>query len=796
MPAKIDRRHQLKKFGIPNKKIWIYPLIFAFRVKQLFLIPVLLAGYISCWCQTITFSGRVTGENAPLSGASIEIKKLKKFAISDSAGNFSIPGLQPGNYLLHVSMIGYEPFHENIRVTEGTNGSRDFNLLSITTSLDGVVVTGTMRPVQKKESPILVEVYTPQFLKKNPVPSIFEALQNVNGVRPQLNCNVCNTGDIHINGLEGPYTMITIDGMPIVSSLASVYGLFGIPTQLIDRIEIVKGPASGLYGSEAIGGLINIITKSPDKAPTFTFNAMSTSWLENSIDGGVRFRLGKKINNLLGVNYFNYQHAVDNNKDNFTDVTLQHRISIFNKINFQRKNQRIASVAGRYFYEDRWGGEIQWNRKFRGTDSVYGESIRTSRWEMIGNYQLPIDEKMMFSFSATGHHQNSYYGILPYFADQKIYFGQLTWDKRISNNHTALLGLAGRYNYYDDNSTATTDTLNGNNKAERFFLPGIFLQDEWKLSSKHHLLLGLRYDRHSIHKNILTPRFAWKWSLDDKQTIRVNAGTGFRVVSLFTEEHAALTGARAVEVKEKLKPEKSYNVNVNYSTRITGNKSAFNFDASAWYTYFHNQIIPDYLSDPNKIIYGNLNGHSVSRGFTLNGEGHIARRLKILTGVTIQDVAKFEDDGNGKKTKHEILLTEKWSGTWALTYSFPASGISIDYTGNIYGPMRLPLVSAVDPRRPTSPVWSIQNLQLTKKISPCIELYAGVKNLLNWTPAKNNPFIIARSHDPFDKKVDHDAAGNVLSTSENPYALTFDPAYVYAPNQGRRAFAGFRLQVK
>ncbi len=747
-------------------------------------------------CNSQSFSGRIMHDTMPLPGATIEIKKLKLAVISDETGHFSITSLQPGNYLLHISMIGYEAYHGNILVPRDVSSPQVFNLVPVSSSLDAVVVTGTMKPMLKKESPILVEVYTPQFLRKNPVPSIFEALQNVNGVRPQLNCNICNTGDIHINGLEGPYTMITIDGMPIVSSLASVYGLFGIPTQLIDRIEIVKGPASGLYGSEAIGGLINIITKSPDKAPAFTFNAMSTSWLEHSVDAGAKFRIGKKASSLLGINYFNYQNPVDNNKDNFTDVTLQHRISVFNKISFKRKNDRLASLAGRYFYEDRWGGEMHWNRKWRGTDSVYGESIRTSRWEAIGNYQLPTTEKMIFSFSATGHHQDSYYGITPFFADQKIYFGQLTWDKNVSHNHSALIGLATRYNYYDDNSTATKDTLTGNNDPEKVFLPGIFLQSEWKLNNKHHLLLGMRYDYHSVHKNILTPRIAWKWSLNDKQIIRVNGGTGFRVVSLFTEEHAALTGARAVEVKEKLKPEKSYNINVNYSTRITGSKAALNVDLSGWYTYFHNQIIPDYLTDPNKIIYENLDGFSISRGITLNAEGNLSRRIRILTGITLQDVAKFENDGAGKKIKQNILLTEKWSGTWAFTYSFPVNGITIDYTGNIYGPMQLPLISVLDPRKPTSPVWSIQNIQATKKFSSLFEIYGGIKNLLNWTPAKNTSFILARSHDPFDKKVEYDGSGNVLATAENPYALTFDPAYVYAPNQGRRLFLGVRIHVK
>jgi outer membrane receptor for ferrienterochelin and colicins len=93
-------------------------------------------------------------------------------------------------------------------------------------------------------------------------------------------------------------------------------------------------------------------------------------------------------------------------------------------------------------------------------------------------------------------------------------------------------------------------------------------------------------------------------------------------------------------------------------------------------------------------------------------------------------------------------------------------------------------------------VWSLQNLQVTKWISGKVELYGGIKNLFNWTPVKGNPFLIARAHDPFDKRVDFDGTGNVLQTPENPYALTFDPSYVFAPNQGRRFFAGLRLTFK
>ncbi|MGZ8557805.1 MAG: TonB-dependent receptor [Chitinophagaceae bacterium] len=729
-----------------------------------------------------------TGE--ALAGATIHLNDSSQAMVCDGKGKFVMQ--VPGNLSLLVTATGFE-------TKEFFLSSKNHVVILLTPiekEIDAVVVTGTMKVVKKLDSPVAVEVYTTQFFKKNPTPSIFESLQNVNGVRPQLNCSVCNTGDIHINGLEGPYTMITIDGMPIVSSLASVYGLFGIPTQLIDRIEIVKGPASGLYGSEAIGGLINIITKSPEKAPLFNINAMTTNWLEHNLDIGTKFKVGKKSTSLLGVNYFNYQQPVDKNKDRFTDVTLQHRISVFNKLSFARKNNRLATVATRYFYEDRWGGDMRWNKSFRGGDSLYGESIYTRRWELIGNYQLPVKEKMSFSFSATSHNQNSYYGAIPYMGKQRIAFGQLIWDKQAGVDHNLLIGSALRYNYYDDNSTATIDTLTGRNNPDNYAIPGVFLQDEWKLNTKHLLLLGLRYDHHPVHKGIFTPRIAWKWTMKDKQVLRLNAGTGFRVVSLFTEEHAALTGARAVEIKESLRPERSYNINLNYTRHHSWDRVSLNADASIWYSHFTNQIIPDYDTDPEKIIYKNLLGYSLSQGATLNAELNIGNRFKSLMGITIQDISKVEKDQQQKIIRSQPVLTEKWSGTWAITYTFPLAGLAIDYTGNIYGPMRLPLLSANDPRPAFSPVWSIQNLQITKLVNRNFELYGGIKNLLNWTPAKSSPFLIARSHDPFDKKIEYDGNGKILATAENPYALSFDPTYVYAPNQGIRFFAGVRVTIK
>lgn len=731
-------------------------------------------------------SGKVTTEGEPLPFANVYIAQINKGAVTDDNGNYNLANVPNGIYTLSASFTGFSKESQTV-VLSGETQIKNFDLKE-DNSLNEVVISGTLKPVLRIESPVPVEVYSQAFLKKNPTPSIFDALQTVNGVRPQLNCNVCSTGDIHINGLEGPYTLILIDGMPIVSGLSTVYGLSGIPNSLIEQVEIVKGPASSLYGSEAVGGLINVITKLPEYAPRLSVDAFGTTWGETNFDLGLKHNFGK-ASALLGANYYNYSNPKDENGDNFTDVTLQDRVSLFNKWSFKRKENRIASLAGRFFYEDRWGGEMNWNPTFRGGDEVYGESIYTTRYELLGSYQLPISEKILFNFSYTDHDQNSVYGDVKYMAKQRIGFGQFTWDKKFGN-HDMLFGVAGRYNYYDDNTTATA---NGDkNEPEEIIIPSAFVQDEYKFNEKNTLLLGARYDYDERHGSIFTPRLAYRLKVNENNILRLNAGTGFRVVNLFTEDHAALTGAREVIIEGELDPERSYNVNLNYLKKMYLNGAAImNFEASAWYTYFTNAILPDYDRNPNQIIYANLDGNAVSKGIGFNVDTHFSNRFKAILGFTYQDVTTTE---NGETTQQ--MLTEKFSGTWALTYRIFKYNLSVDYTGNLFGPMRLPLLGDLDPRPDYSPTWSIQNIQLTYDGIKNIEFYGGVKNLLNWTPAKNAQFLISRANDPFDKEVVFDSSGNPTATPNNPYALTFDPNYVYAPNQGIRGFLGIRYTLK
>lgn len=753
-------------------------------MKKLFLILLLFGLQISFAQETSTISGYISGEGHKLQLVNVQLTGTKHKTVTDSLGYYKLENVAVGNYTIQVSQVGFQTIKKKIEVIKDSIQSYDFELTDNENQLNEVVVSGTLKAVKRLESAVPVEVYSPVFFKKNPTPSIYEALQNINGVRPQLNCGVCNTGDIHINGLEGPYTLVLIDGMPIVSSLSTVYGLSGIPNSLVERIEIVKGPASSLYGSEAVGGLINIITKNPTNAPLFSADVFTTSYLETNVDLGMKFNASKKSTTLLGINYFDYNQVVDKDKDGFTDVTLSQRISVFNKWNFQRESNRLFSIAARGMYEDRWGGDVRWDKKYRGGDEIYGESIYTKRGELIGSYQLPFEEKLMLSFSGNVHYQDSRYGTTSYIANQKIGFLQLTWDKKIGRNDF-LAGIATRYSYYDDNTTATKE-------AESTWLPGIFVQDEITLSPKSQVLLGMRYDYNSIHGSIYTPRVAYRWKTNENTIFRLNAGTGFRVVNLFTEDHAALTGSRDVVIKSDLKPERSVNANLNYIQKINfANGTFIGIETTAFYTRFSNKIISDYETDPNKIIYDNINGYAISQGISTNVDLNFTNGLKFILGATVLDNKNVQDG-----ISERPFLTENFTATWSVSYKIEPWNLLLDYTGNLYSPMKLPLLSDLDPRDPNSPWYSIQNIQFTYFGWKNFELYGGVKNLLNFTPKRNNPFLISRTNDPFDKNLQYDAAGKVLVTPDNPYGLTFDTTYVYGQNQTIRGFFGLRYTLR
>ena len=751
---------------------------------------VLLVLSISMTAQNARILGVVHHESELLPYVSIGLKNSSLGTQTNEKGQFEFKGLVEGTYRLTFNYLGFKRHEIEVNLSQTVQElTLDISLEPIENKLEEVVITGTMKPMSRSESPVPVEIYTAKFFSANPTPSLFESLQHVNGVRPQLNCNVCNTGDIHINGLEGPYTMVLLDGMPIVSGLSTVYGLTGIPQSLIDRIEIVKGPASTLYGSEAVGGVINVITRSPDASVHVSADLMATSWQEYNLDIGASVKINKTVSALLGVNHFLFDQTIDKNGDGFTDVALQDRKSFFSKWSFTRPSTKPLHLAMHYVHENRWGGETQWTAAERGGDQIYAESIYIDRWELIGTYGLPVKEDIKLQWSANSHVQDAAYGITLFQGAQYIGYAQLIWNKELNKRNDLLLGSTYRYTHYNDNTFATGSA--DNDVPSQTHLPGLFAQDQWKLHEQWTMLSGMRWDYNSAHGHIFTPRLNLKWNSKDKRTsMRLSLGNGYRIAQVFTEDHAALTGAREVVFLDELKPERSWNTNLNALKRIScANGTFITLDASAWYTYFSQRILPDYNTDPNKIIYANLNGHSISQGLSLSIDIDWSNGIDSQLGITAMDLSVTEEG----KAPFRPVLTENISAVWQIGYSFPSANISIEYTGNLYSPMKLPLLGPLDERPAESPWWSTQNIKCSKSFTYGIDLYFGIKNLLDFTPPANS---IARAFDPFDQEVTFDEAGQVVPSPENPQALTFDPSYVFAPNQGRRFFIGISYTLR
>lgn len=714
---------------------------------------------ISGICGAVTITGKVVDDEGPVAYANVYIIETEGGGATDIDGRYSIEVPEFGEYTLQFSATGLRKERVVVQV-DSDPMVYDFKMQVLDTELNEVVVTGTLKETFIGESPVKVEILTAEFFKNTPNNNLMEAIQNVNGVQEQINCGVCATNDIHINGMEGPYTLLLIDGMPIVSGLASVYGFNGIPTSLIERVEIIKGPSSTLYGTEAVGGVINVITKSSQNLPLAFLNTFYTTHQEFNADLAVAPRIVDKVSTVLSVNYYDNQYRMDFNGDNFTDIPLNNRISLFNKWQFQSESGLRSSLAVRYYKEDRFGGVMEWTDAFRGSDSIYGESIYTERIEVIGSLRFTENIKLDLSYNT--HDQDSYYGDTWYKADQQVLFGNLLWTKE-AGRHDVIVGLTSRYNTYTDNSPGETDDAQ--------FIPGVFVQDEFAITDRASLLGGIRFDHHNAHGLIISPRLNWKQKLGTYTTMRVNLGTGFRQVNLFTEDHAALTGSRQVLIQSELQPEESYNATLNLNHVYVLGEGVGTLDVDIFYTYFTNKIVPDYETDPNLIIYDNLQGYGITRGASVSVNHTFQCPLSVKIGATLQDVYQVEENESGVEEKTQQIFAPLISGTFGIGYKLKKAGLHLSYTGRVMGPQHLPTYDAPFNRAEISPWWTIQNFQITKTFEFGLEAYVAVKNIFNYTQ------------------------GSPLIDPANPFGDDFDTAYAYGPLQERRYVFGLRYSL-
>lgn len=723
------------------------------------------------FAQSGSVSGTITHNEEPVEFVNIYISGVEKGTITDQLGKFEIKRVPIGEYTIRISYVGFKTIEQPINVRSGSNELGTIELETSNVYGDEIVVTGTMRKTYVKDSPVKVNLIKSEQLQQGRTSSnIMDLISSVNGLSTQLNCGVCGTNAIRINGVEGPNTAVLIDGMPIMGALASVYGLNGISPSIIDRVEVIKGPQSTLYGTQALGGVVNIITKNPETTPTFSADIYTKNTQESNINVAYSPK-SERFEGFVSGNVVRLENYRDRNGDNFNDLVKQTRLALFGKGTFLGKNdEKRFNVATKIYSENRTGGLEAFSDNQRGSDQIYGESIYTNRIEFLTDY-LPagLNEQLRFSGAVTYHDQDSYYGTDRYDAQQGILFGQVTWDQTLGDRFKILSGTTLRYETYNDNTPATSD---GEDKR---FIPGVFSQAEFETGSLN-LLAGLRFDHHSEHGLVTAPRLSAKYSPGVFTTFRVSAGTGFRVVNVFTEDHAALTGSRDVVFTEDLEPEQSRSISTSLEQIIQFGSNPLTVSLDGFYTHFSNQIIPDYDQNPNLIVYDNLDGFSVTRGVSLDLQQSFTDfPFSYNASFTLLDVYTEE---NGQR--EALTYAPDFIGSFGATYDIRSFDLSFGYNGNLTGPKRMP-DNYVDDfgREGESPTYSTHDLKITKEFSNVnssngigFEVYGSVENIFNYT--QGSPLV-----DPGD-----------------PFGPNFDTIYTWGPIVGRTFSLGARINLR
>lgn len=722
-------------------------------------------------------TGIVTSNGLPVPFAHVGVSGATYGVAADAAGAYRLEGLPAGTWTLVVSAVGYEAAEYVIVLEEDEHLEQPIRLREAVIENEGVVVTGTLVETFVRDSPVKVDVVSSSYLAKTPTSNIMQAIDRVNGLRQQIDCGVCGTNNIRIYGMDGPYSAVLIDGMPVMSSLAAVYGLNGISPALIRQVEVIKGPMSTLYGTEALAGVINIITKSPRISPRFSVAAFANDHGEYSADFGFVPLRGSWSGLLSGTLAYN-QRFVDQNGDRFTDIPLNKRISLFAKLGkTDRQGRQRLSLSGRYYAEDRLGGARSFVDRFhaalRGSTEYYGETIRTERAELLGMYALTPDRGAWLEFAANDHVQDSYYGDQYYRARQSGVFGRLARQYRPETRQSVLVGADLRGHSYDDNtgSTGCFDAAGRllENRPDRRWIPGVFTQHEVSFARTMRLLSGLRVDRQRDHGWIFSPRLAFKARPHDRTTLRLNAGTGFRVVNLFTEDHAAYAGARATVVLEDLDPERSWSAAASGEQIVPFGGNPLTLGVDLFHTHFSNKIEPDY-SVPGEIRYANLDGFAVTRGVSATLSQNFGRpSLRYSVGFTAMDVFR-EEHGQ----RYPIEFAPDYQGNASVTWTHSRRW-TIDYTAVLTGPMKLPEYPPPFSRSAWSPAFATHDVQVTYDLdiagSGVVQVYGSVRNVFGY--AQPSPLV-----DP-----------------DRPFGESFDTTYVYGPLYGRTVGLGLRVMA-
>lgn len=654
------------------------------------------------------------------------------------------------------------------------------------TTAKEVVVTGSLKEMRKDELAIPIQIYDAAYFQRQNISNLQDAMRMISGIQSNIDGSLDGAGDIEINGQEGVYTLVLLDGVPVSGGNATVYGMSGIPLSLIERIEVMQGPSSTVYGSDAVAGVINVITKNVEKANKLSVEGTLNSYLESMAELSFKVNAGK-LQGLFAFSNFNQPQAWDLNKDKYLDVPLQNRFTFFSKWSIRNRFQKPSNVWFRYANDRRDGGESDFSAKYRGSDYIYGESIRMNRYEAVGNFALPFaNENVSLITSFTAQDLNSFYGTKAFVSNEQNAQVQLIYDKKIARISDLMVGAAYRFYRFNDNQPGTFDTTDGANKDKAFIShsPAIFLQDMIHVNAQNEILAGIRVEYNTANKGYaICPRFDYKWmSVNKASSIRLGLGSGFRSPNLFADDRIGYTQGKKMEFADDLKNELAYGIHLHYELKKPVNNQRIRFEARTFFNAIVNKIEAELEEDNETVLFSNDSTHVLYFGIQTSFEARFSIPLYLRVAATFQQSHLL------LKTAHETSFEQQinapaLNANFDFGYDNEAKGILLSLNGVVNSPMYLN-VQDNDSRAAVSPWFCIMNVLLEKRFKMGLSVRVGANNILNFVP-KN---IFLRPNDPFNYTADNPVT--------NPEGHRFDSSYTYSPMKGAYGFISLKYILR
>lgn len=727
----------------------------------------------------------VKGTEESIPFATVMILGTNRGAVSNEEGQFEFRKLAAGKYTLRVQVMGYKTQEKTITVSAEATSVVHFQMEEVSFTTDEVVVSANRNEVSRKAAPVVVNVMSAKLFETVNSTDLAKSLNFQSGLRVENNCQNCGFPQVRINGLEGPYSQILINSRPIISALSGVYGLEQIPVNMIERVEVVRGGGSALFGANAVGGTINIITKDPINNSFQVASTMSNmngkSW-EQYMGGNVSLVAKDNSYGIALYETYRNRNPYDADGDGFSEL---------GKLNMNTFGMR-AYYRPNYF--SRINVEYHTTNEFRRGGNKFNlqphEADITEQTKHIINsggvsYDRYWGEKHKMSVYGSIQHtdRNSYYGAQK---DMNAYgkTNDLTWvvgGMYVGNMDRCLFAPATFTGGVEYQSNSLHDVMTGYHRdmQQDVRIAGGFVQNEWRLN-RWTMLVGARLDKHNlIDHPIFSPRVNFLYKPSDNLQARLTYSTGFRAPQAYDEDlHVTAVGGEGVQIRlaDGLREERSNSFSGSVDWSFPMGHWQSNILLEGFYTDLHHVfVLEDIGEDQNGDKIKERRNGSGAKVYGVNLDAKVAhgREAQLQLGFTVQRsrynrAEVWTSEGEEEQTTKRMPRTPDYYGYFTFT-SAPLKNFDFSLSGTYTGKMIVPHMTGYieKSRMEHTPQFMDLNLKLNYtfvlKDHIKMQVNGGVQNIFN----------------SFQKDLDK---GEFR-----------DAGYFYGPTQPRTYFVGIKI---